>query len=242
MKKEFIQDVKVLSSMTDGSAQVGITHALLYLQDNMCEFFRALGCDGITMIPISGCFWVMTKTKIKFNKPINWLDQITLCTALNAKSLARLTLVNNILDASGNALIEGLQEMCAMDSSTRKIRLINTTLFPSTIEPSDVSSELKFIRLDDELDDKNLVMTTRVTSGNIDYFGHTNNVEYVRLILSTIDARTLKNLTPKTFEIHYISESKEGDELSIFKRKNNDGYFFEIKSKEKVCIKAILNL
>ncbi len=240
MKKEFKQDIKVLSSMTDSSAKVGIAHALSYLQDNMCEYFRDLGCDGITMIPAVGCFWVVTKTKIKFNKSINWLDHITLQTFLNSKSIARLNIVNNILDDNGDILIEGLQEMCAMDSSTRKIRLISTTLFPREIEPHDISTELKFVKFDDELNGENLSMTTRVSSGNVDYFGHTNNVEYVRLILSTIDASTLKNLTPKTFEIHYILESREGDELSVFKKEIDDGYLFEIKSCERVCVKAML--
>lgn len=242
MKKEYKQDIKVLSSMTNNLAQVGVVHALSYLQDNMCEYFKSLECDGITMIPKVNCFWVMTKTKIKFNNTINWLDCISLQTFLNTKSLARLSIVNNILKSNGDIAVEGLQEMCAMDCSTRKIRLISSTLFPTDIEPCDSMSELKFAKIDDEFNKEDLFGVVKVTSGNIDYFGHTNNVEYAKLIMATFDAETLKRLNPKSFEIHYITESKEGENLSVYKKKTDTGFVFEIRSGERICVKAMLEI
>lgn len=242
METVYKQNVKVLSSMTNSNAEVGISHALSYLQDNMSEYMGSLNCDGITMIPKANCFWVMTKSKIRFNGRVKWLDSITLKTYLSHKSPARLNIVNDILDRDGNVIIEGIQELCAMDSDTRKIRLIKSTLFPEDIKPLSTNKDIEFSKLDFELDESKFKKEVTVSSENIDYFGHANNVEYSRFILSTFGGDELKMLNPKTFEIHYIAESKEGDKLSIFMDKVDKKYLFEIKRGEKVCVKAIIEI
>lgn len=241
MNSNFKQNVKVLSSMTDANAEVGLSFALSYLQDNMCEYFYNMGCDGISMIPRANCFWVMTKTKIKFNNKIKWLDRVTLETDLIKKSPARLVLANNVLGADGSTLIEGIQEICAMDSESRKIRLIKTTLLPEDVEVNNGLNEgMEFGKMEEELSEENLVKVITVDSRNIDYFGHTNNVEYVKIMLSTFDAEALKNLSPKAFEIHYIHESKYGEKLNVYREKMDNEYLFEVKCGERVVCKSRL--
>ncbi len=241
MNSNFKQDVKVLSSMTDANAEVGLSFALSYLQDNMCEYFFSMGCDGISMIPRANCFWVMTKTKIKFNNKIKWLDRVTLETDLIKKSPARLVLANNIIGADGCPAIEGIQEICAMDSESRKIRLIKTTLLPEDIEVNEgLNSDMEFGKMEEELGEDYLQKNITIDSRNIDYFGHTNNVEYVKIMLSTFDAEILKKLSPKTFEIHYIHESRYGENLSVYRKEFGKEYLFEIKCGERVVCKSRL--
>lgn len=227
--------------MTDANANVGLTHTLSYLQDNMCEYFKSLGCDGITMIPIAKCFWVMTKTKVKFNSTIRWMDNITLETDLCKETSIRLNILNNILDDNGNLLVEGMQEICAIDSETRRVRGVESTILPRGIEIDEGKiPALNFVKFDEELDDKFYVKNITVDSRNIDFFGHTNNVEYARFMLSTFTGDEVKNLVPDEFEIHYIAESREGDELSIYRKDIGGSYYFEIKNKNRVICKAML--
>ena len=72
---KYIQELKVLASSTDYSARVGLVGAISYLQDNMCDYFKYLGADGITMIPICQAFFVITKTKIKFHDLPKWAEK-----------------------------------------------------------------------------------------------------------------------------------------------------------------------
>lgn len=241
MENSFSQNVKVLSSMTDANAEVGISYALSYLQDNMSEFFGMLGCDGISMIPDCHAFWVMTKTKIKFYSTPHWLDKITLETTLQKLTPARLNLSNNILDQDGNILIGGLQEICAMDSDSRKIRLVKTTTFPSEILPSNSTQTLEFSKLDFDIDGESQ-REALIDGFKIDYFGHTNNVEYARILMSTFAGEELKKLKPRSFEIHYISESKEGETLRIYREKMDNNYLFVVKNDDKLICKALLEL
>lgn len=241
MKTRYSQRVKVLSSMTDANANVGLTHTLSYLQDNMCEYFKSLGCDGITMIPIAKCFWVMTKTKIKFNSTIKWMDNIELETDLCKETNIRLNILNNILDTDGKILVEGIQEICAIDSETRKVRTVDSTILPKDIDIDDSTiPSLKFVRFDEELGGEYLRKNITIDSRNIDFFGHTNNVEYARFMLSTFGGEDVKNMSPLEFEIHYIAESKEGENLSIYRKDLDNSYYFEIKNGEKVISKAML--
>ncbi len=241
MKTRFEQKVKVLSSMTDANANVGLSHTLSYLQDNMSEYFESMGCDGLTMIPIVKCFWVMTKTKVKFNSTIKWLDKITLETDLCKETNIRLNILNNILDDKGNLLVEGIQEICAVDSDTRRVRAVDTTILPKDIEIDETKiPNLKFTRFDEELGDENYIKDIVIDSRNIDFFGHTNNVEYARFMLSTFTGEEVKNLIPREFEIHYIAESREGDKLSIYRKSLEGSHYFEIKNGDKVISKAML--
>lgn len=241
MKTRYVQNVKVLSSMTDAKAEMGLAHTLSYLQDNMCEFFKALGCDGITMIPIAKCFWVMTKTKVKFNSTVKWMDNIVLETGLSKKTSARLNIYNNILDTSGNMIVEGMQEICAVDSETRKLRLVSTTALPEDIEvDEDKIPTTNFTKFEEELDESYLRKNYIVDSRSIDFFGHTNNVEYARIMFSTFTGIEVNSLVPREFEIHYIAESREGDNLLVYRKDDGDSHYFEIKCGERVISKALL--
>lgn len=242
MKNKFKQDIKVLSSMTDSNAKVGPIYALSYLQDNMSEYFKHLGCDGISMLASSKCFWVMSKTKVQFDSLPGWLDMITLETSVQKITPIRLNLSNNILNGDGEIAIRGLQEICAMDSDTRRLKTIKSTLLPSNITPTNESNSLEFSRMDFELGVEKLAKEIVIDSTRIDYFGHTNNVEYAKIFMSTLSGNELKILNPKVFEIHYISESKEGENLQVYKEKIENKYLFEIKNNDKVVCKAVLGL
>ena len=240
MKTRYEQNIKILSSMTDAKAQVGLTFALSYLQDNMSEYFRNLGCDGLTMIPIANCFWVMTKTKVKFNKTIKWMDNVTLATDLSKKSAYRLNILNHIFNSEGTLAIEGVQEICAISNEDRKLIPISATIFPTDIDIDESTiPSLSFTKFDEELDDSCLVKEHLIDSRGIDFFGHTNNVEYARLMLSTLSLNDLNKIAPKQFEIHYISESREGQSLQIYRKVMDHAYYFEIKDGERVVCKSL---
>ena len=183
----------------------------------------------------------MTKTKIRFNSTIKWMDNIVLETDLCKETGIRLNIFNNILDTSGKILVEGIQEICAVDSETRKVRTVESTVLPKGIEIDETTiPNLKFVKFDEELGEEYFRKNILIDSRNIDFFGHTNNVEYARFMLSTFTGEDVRNISPKEFEIHYIAESREGETLSIYRKDLDDSYYFEIKSGERVVSKAML--
>ncbi len=240
MENLYSQDIKVLSSQTDFNAQVGLIQSLQYFQDNMSEFFENIKCDGVRLIKNCNAFWVMTKTKIRINKNINWLDLIKITSKVSKLSNIRLNLSSNIINDNCVAM-ECIQEICAMDSNTRKLRLINSINdFPRNLDVAQPISNLEFDKFDFNLNDEDFVESVKVKALNTDYFGHTNNVEYVKMMYNLCARNFLQSIKVNEFEIHYLKESKESDELKLYKRKEKNKLYFEIKKENDSITKSII--
>ena len=239
MDGEIKQTIKVLSSQTDMNTKVGLIESCALFQDNMCEFFGNLKCDGVYLVPIRHAFWAITKNKIRFCGDACWRDIVDVATRLTKLSGVRLNLESRI-EKSGVLVAECLQELCAMDSDTRKLRLISSIPeFPKDIWVSEKSCDFEFDKLDFESSENDFVKETVISANNIDFFGHTNNIEYVKLMYGTIPSNIIKNYRLKEFEIHYIKESREQDTLKIFRRDENSRYLFEIKKDDITQLKAV---
>lgn len=240
MKNIFEQKLKVGASLTDVNIQMGLTQSLSVVQDNMCEYFKMLGCDGLTMMPVCNCFFVLTKTKIKFNKFLTWLDMFNVSSEITNKTRVKVFINTNITNDSQEIVSSCIQEMVPMDADKRCLRMIDTTLFPADLETTG-NADIEFSRMDFELEDDKICKTVNVGTVNLDFYRHTNNVEYVRLMMSCLELDFFDNNIIEDFEIHYISESRYEDVLDIYMDKLEDSIVFEIKRSEQLVCKARLN-
>lgn len=234
----YINKLNVLASATDYTARVGVVGAISYLQDNMCDYFKCLGCDGISMIPKCNAFFVITKTKIKFYKFPKWGDEIKLKTTVMDHSKIRVNLSNSILYFDDKICVEGIQELCAIDSETRRIRSVESTLFPIGIEKENDNNFLEFDKLNFDKNDFNFVKKININLSNVDFYLHTNNVEYVKFCMSVLDHGEIKNKEIDTFEIHYLKETKMGDEVEIYIRNNEEKIDFIMVNNDIIVTKA----
>ena len=195
MKKELINKIKMPASLIDVNAKLGAVNAITCMQDNMCEYFKILGCDGITMIPICNAFFVITKTILKFVGDVDWLDEIDLHSYISKRSNIRINVSNHIYK-NGNPVVLGLQEMCAVDDSDRRLRMVDSTLFPRDIEVVEFD-ELKFSKMMVEFDEDDFVKDITIDVRHLDFYKHTNNVEYAKFIL-------MYSLTLYVFYLNFV--------------------------------------
>ena len=239
MKSLCSQHIKIPSSKIDFNGKVGVIQALEIFQDNMCEYYKRLNCDGIYMIPKCHACWALIKTKIKFYKDVDWLDKCNIKTDVCKLSNVRMNLSSALYDENRNLAISCLQEMCGMDSDSRKLRTVDSIpFFPKDIEVGDNFSGLSFEKLDFVLDENDFSKSIIVSVSNVDFFAHTNNVEYVKLMFSTCEFDDLKKMKMTDFEIVYIKESVIGDELKIYKKDTGETLYFEIRKNGNCITKA----
>ena len=234
MNKCFTRKIRLPASLINTKSQLGFVDAVTCLQDNMCEYFKVLGCDGITMLPICNAFFVITKTLIKFVGSAKWLDDIELRTMVAKKSNIRVNLSNNIY-CNEKPVVLGIQEMCAVDGVERKIRTVDSTLFPKDIECID-ENDLIFSKFMVEFDECDLVKEIIIDSSHLDFYKHTNNVEYVRFILSTMTIEEIENNQIDTFEMHYINQTVWGDKLKIYKKSMGKNVYFQMITDNGVVV------
>ena len=67
---------------------------------------------------------------------------------------------------------------------------------------------------------------------------HSNNIEYLRFIVNTLEVKTLKERRFKEVEIHYLSQTKEHDLIQIYQNQNDNTHDFLIKHENKDIIKC----
>ena len=233
--------LKVSASMCDVNVQMGLLQSMQVAQDNMCEYYKNIGCDGLTMAPICNCFFVVSKIKIHFQKYLSWLDEFSTISELVELSRIKMSLETEFKDKAGSVFATCVHQMCAMDSDTRALRAVNTTLVPTDLETTK-STPIQFTKFNAEMTDENYVKTISIELPNVDFYRHTNNVEYVRLILSCLDVDFMDNYFISDFEIHYLAESKFGEKLALYKKVLGDEIFFEIRREDKVINKSVMKV
>lgn len=233
------RDLRVDASLMDASVKFGFVPTLAVAQDNMCEYFEKINCDGFKLLPSCNAFFVLTKSKIKFYDYLNWLDKFKVKTELISKTKIRVNLGTSFVDSTGKEFAVCSHEMCVMDATSRSLRMINSTPFPEDLECTS-NIDLSFEKMQFILDEEDLVETIKVRAINLDFYKHTNNIQYINFMFSLLDLEFIDNNIIEDFEIHYIAETRNNDELKLYKKVENNKIYFQINKDENIVTKAIL--
>lgn len=240
MKHIHKQKLKILSTQTDMNAELGWLQSLTLAQDNMCEYFKIIDCDGIAMIPAKGCFFVLAKTIIEFSgKSPKWLDEVLLTTELCNKTRIKVNLETSFENSKGERFATCVHEMCAIDHESRSVRMLSTTSLPEDIEVTKDQS-LEFSKFDGDGLEFECETIRRVDLTNIDMYRHVNNLEYVKFMMSMLSVDFMDSVKISKFEIHYIAESRFEDDLCIKQYKGDDRIVFMIYNGDRLVNRGIV--
>ena len=198
-----------------------------------------LKVDAESLLKNSNAFWVLTKMKVKINRLPKITDNITIETWPSTVTPVRFNRefrlgINNDYDVMGSS------EWVTLDYTTKTLRRTETIAYPFDMEHrTDVSGAGEFSRKREKVCESDLINKHTVRFVDIDPNNHTNNVAYVRMALNAFTVEEFSNANFKEFEIQYISQTYFGDEIEIYKRKTDYGYYVEGQLKGKttfICI------
>lgn len=213
----FSRERDVSSAFIDSSTKLGIAQTVLMVQDNLTECFAALGCDGITWRERFGVFWVFTKTRVDFCRRPCWRDKIFVRTFPVANAGFRAEVNTVLSDLDGNVLAAANQEACVLDLEKRRPVKLAALPFPAGPFPARACAS-PFGKFPQDFSEDELAFEQTVRSQHIDMSRHMNNIEYIRLALSVLSDDFLQTHEPKSLEVHYTGESREGQLLRVFSR------------------------
>lgn len=222
----------VLGSDTDTNANLSILAALQKLQDNICFFFGSIGLDQITLKEKYHAAWIFSKNKLKIFKNIGWNQTLNIKSFISSVSAVKIIVDTIFTDQNDDAILYSRVEMCLVDLDSQRIkRIADVGITSELVQPSIIDFEPTRLS---PIDDLRLMTQRTVYTTNLDMSMHTNNVEYVRFLLDTIDLDTLKNKEVSDIEINYLKETTYLDNLAIFSKNIDDEYYFEIKKEDSV--------
>lgn len=119
-------------------------------------------------------------------------------------------------------------------------RVTSTTIDTSDDYLNNRTDAGEFSRLKENTDENDWVYERVIRSGDIDENLHTNNCVYTRIVMDCFDVDFLLQNTVKTFEIHFINETREGDILKLYCKKTDDSYYVEARSDDKIVVKSLI--
>lgn len=219
------------TSRAGANTEMSLIGAVQIIEDSICEYFKALGIDEITLKTKYNIIWVFTRNSVSFEKSLKWDDDFEVSCAITEKTPAKLVVDTVLKDKMGEIAVQSKTEICLVDLALFRLKRIDSTFLGEDFSPETALSNVCFIR-PNMPDFSTCVSTVIVPSSAIDYCGHVNNVEYIRFILNTYSAQHLKRRV-KRFDICYISQSLEGERLDIYKSSKGEEDIFEIKSSER---------
>lgn len=240
-KNEFTLNTTVLSGQCDSLMRLRTEAILMSFQDVASRHAMFLGIDDFSLLEKDNAMWVITKTKVKINKLPLWNDDVSIRTWPMGADGVRCNRCYQIIK-DNEILINGITEWVIIDATTRSLRKVETTSYPNDIDwITEKSIEEKFRRFKDDFTENDVVYKRLIRSGDIDVTHHTNNVTYITMLLDTFSVKELENMSLKEIEVSYINESFEGETLSIYRKKREDGTYFSIKKNDgKVVLMGII--
>ena len=240
MKNEYKRKFFIGYSDCDRKVNLSVLNSLYLIQDMMTEYFGFLKSDNIILKRENNAIWVLTKTKVHFNKYPIWRDFIEGTVFTTGIKPIRVETEAQFKDKDNNVLFYANQETCVIDLTDRKIRKINTVNYPTGVQIKEGINKEKYLRLNTEFTEADKVYEQIIHSTDIDFSYHTNNVSYVKYIINSLNSDFIDSHKITDFEIHYINESKEGQKLTIYKKIKDDEIEFLIKEETREIARANL--
>ena len=241
MNTEYTKKHAVTYTELNQKGEFSLVSSFNLLQNVMTEYFESFKSDNLRLKENNNAIWVVTKTKIHFNKYPIWRELVKARGYTTKTKPIRIEIETNFEDAKTENLFIAKQECCVIDLESRKLRKIDTVDYPKDMKTEETKFPKSYLRLREEFSEKDYVYKRKVYSSDIDYSRHTNNVAYVKYIANTLPSKFFEENQITDFEIHYINESKEGQVLKVYKKDKNNSMEFLIKNGDDETVRASLN-
>ena len=196
----------------DPSGRLSLVGALTLIEDAVTDTMAKLKIDGFTVRRKYGALIVFSKNHLRFLQSIGWQDKIKISCFVSAKSAARMN-IDVCVTKAGKIAMYARTEVCAVDKETGRIRRMDSVGAGKQVKIMKAPYDLPWNPMEGE---GKLVDNVTVRTGNIDYAGHTNNVEYIRLLLNTLTLDEWRGMAPQELQVAYLNQSFLGDSLSIY--------------------------
>ncbi len=236
-KEKFIVDDTYL----DFTNNVPIHDIVRIIERVAFNHANTIGLDHSTMEKRDNAFWVVTKMKIKFVNPIKVGEKLTLATWTHTPELVRFKR-DGTIKAGNQVKVKSTTEWCCLDMNTHRIRKANTIGYPNLEMACKLDVKADYTNLKADMGEKDYVYTYTVRSTDIDLNQHTNNTKYNFMAENAFSVAEFKNLSISEWEVYFVNESHEGDNIKIYRRKIKNCYFIEGKLEDKTIFRAVAKL
>lgn len=221
--------------MVDTNANLSLLGLCDIIVDTMSEMLGVLKLDGLYALKNYNAMWVISKNKIRILDNVKWNEEVDVESFLSSKTLARIA-IDTVVKKQNEIIAYSRIESCAIDLQTKRIRKTNTMgIDDNTIVENPYNFD-KFLETKEEASNYQLKFSQRSLYTNIDYLHHTNNLEYIRILLNSFTVKEIETKPIKQIEINYKNQSFENDLLEVYKDSLDHVCFYEINANNEAKV------
>ena len=239
MKNWHTEKLLINDTNVDFNSIVPVTELMKMFQIATFNHSQQIELDHNTMLEKSGAFWVVTKMKLSLNGEIKSQDKISLTTWTHELGAVR-ALRDCVFKNKNSIKVKANAEWCCLDAETRKLRKLNSIVYPDLEMEKTNNLNLTFSNLKEDVNEKDFVYSKKILATDVDLNNHTNNMRYNYMVLDAFSVEELKAFRIKEYEIYFVNESYEQDEINIYKKKIKNGFYVEGKILDKTIFRSVL--
>lgn len=242
MNNTYKLDHSVKYSEADSNYNLRLDHIISHFQDITGLHSNEMGIDGKTMLEKSNAFWVLTKVKVKINTMPVFDETVEIETwPLPSKGVRFKR--DYAINKDGNRLVMCSSEWCTLDFTDRKPRRVDSVCYPhDMLHREDPSGAGEFLRVKETVAASDYNHTYRSSFVDIDTNKHTNNIAYLRMILNCFSPDEFDSIKPDEIQVAFVSQTFYGDEIRVYKKKTDYGFYIEGRKGDSSVFNCVLTL
>lgn len=210
--------VKIRNYQTDFRQEIRPSAILGLFQEIAAEHSERLGI-GHSSLKKDGCFWVLSKIYVEISALPRYSDEVIVATWPHTPNKAIFERSFSVEDAKGERLVSAFSRWCVLNE---KGRIVPASRIPCR---TDRFIEERSVNFGDwlvpEISDeerKEPSFSLKIANSEYDLNYHVNNIKYADYIFNCFSVDELSKLKLKNFQIHYLRQSHEGDELRFYRK------------------------
>lgn len=201
----------------DFSGKTNVANIMTIFQQAVTEHTVVLGVNAPAVKEKLNAKWVITRVRFEINECLSIGDSYTVKTwPLEAKMLRFGR--SFIIEKEGRRIASAYTEWCLLDIDTDEVIRAKNLTMPIETYLTDKVITHPFSQKRVEMGKSDAVYTKIIRAGDLDINRHVNNISYIKMALDCFDTNELESTDFKSFEMYYLSQCYEKDEITLYRK------------------------
>ena len=220
----------------DEDGKIGIKGYINYFQDMAGEFMYRIGKGNAILREQYQTFWMYTKYKMHIEKKADFKKSLHMETWVEKNKHSAVLNQALVISRDGEVYAHGVLESCFFNiEKKRPVRPGFVDFNEDCKEEKEVQTK-PFMRLKNLPDAMEYCYNYIVRYTDLDGNHHMTNLHYINLFLDACDSGFYKKYRITDFEIHFVSQSYEKEELKVYKKIEGQQVYIVIRSSDERII------
>ena len=214
----FIQKDMPQYHFADDDGLIGLRGVMHYFQNINTWHFHSVNKGNDVLPQQYQAGWVYTRYHALLKQKIDYMDELTLKAWMEPYRQPVLVNENVEILQHGKLAACGKMECCVFSLTRQRPLRLSAVEFPEDFTddiPNDIPD---FLGIDKSADGTEERYIRKVRTSDLDVNRHMNNLRYIEMFQDAYDSSFWRDFSPKEMEICFMSQCREGEEISVRSR------------------------